>query len=272
MSARILSGIYLIRNTVDGRVYVGSTVNIPRRWRLHRLYLNKGSHHCPPLQGAWIKHGESAFVFDIIEAVEPTKAVLASREQLHLDNAFASTLVYNVSSKAGSPPGPLGLKRSEAYLAKKRGKRRSATARANISAGLLGKKRGPQSAAHRAAISAGNMGRKVSAETGAKISLAKKGKPLHANTREAARLANTGRKHTPEHIEKATGWKKGSKDPPETRERKRLAAVKREGRLTDADVLAIRASGEAGAVLAKRYGVSYYTIWDIRKRRSWTHI
>lgn len=38
------SGIYLITNTVNGKQYIGSAVNILRRWDEHRCRLNEWSH------------------------------------------------------------------------------------------------------------------------------------------------------------------------------------------------------------------------------------
>ena len=43
-------------------------------------------------------------------------------------------------------------------------------------------------------------------------------------------------------------------------------------KLTEADVLAIRASAETGVHLAKVYGVSTTQISDIRNRRAWKHL
>jgi len=43
-------------------------------------------------------------------------------------------------------------------------------------------------------------------------------------------------------------------------------------KLTDADVLAIRASTEPDRVLADRYGVTRPNIYSIRRRRIWTHL
>jgi len=43
-------------------------------------------------------------------------------------------------------------------------------------------------------------------------------------------------------------------------------------KITEEDVLAIRASNESGRQLAAMYGVSPQSITDIRKRRSWKHI
>lgn len=44
------AGIYEIRNTVNGKRYIGSTVNFKRRWWAHRAKLSeahKGKHPTP---------------------------------------------------------------------------------------------------------------------------------------------------------------------------------------------------------------------------------
>lgn len=40
-----MAGIYGIRNNVNQKIYVGSAVNIKRRWKEHRTLLRKGAHH-----------------------------------------------------------------------------------------------------------------------------------------------------------------------------------------------------------------------------------
>lgn len=59
-------GIYAILNTATDKRYVGSAVNIRKRWTVHRHYLRKGTHHSSKLQRSWNKHGEIAFQFDIL--------------------------------------------------------------------------------------------------------------------------------------------------------------------------------------------------------------
>lgn len=61
-----LSGVYTITNTVSGRVYVGKSLNIPVRFRAHKRKLSRGNHENVWLQRAWLKYGESAFVFEIV--------------------------------------------------------------------------------------------------------------------------------------------------------------------------------------------------------------
>jgi hypothetical protein len=43
-------------------------------------------------------------------------------------------------------------------------------------------------------------------------------------------------------------------------------------KLDEVDVKAIRTSGESGPAIARRYGISTTQVYDIRNRRSWTHI
>jgi len=60
------SGVYIITNTVNGNRYIGSSVDIHRRWYTHKRGLRRGTHCNPILQNAWNKYGESAFEFSIL--------------------------------------------------------------------------------------------------------------------------------------------------------------------------------------------------------------
>ena len=65
------SGVYQIRNLLDGKVYVGRSVTVEKRWSGHRTALRNGSHRNPHLQAAWLKYGEESFVFELLEEVPP---------------------------------------------------------------------------------------------------------------------------------------------------------------------------------------------------------
>ena len=54
-------GVYLIKNRINGMVYVGSSKDLPRRIWQHRRDLKKGCHHNRHLQNSWNKHGEENF-------------------------------------------------------------------------------------------------------------------------------------------------------------------------------------------------------------------
>ncbi len=61
--------IYLITNKVNGKRYVGQTMNregIKVRWYHHRYYLNRNKHSNKHLQDAWNKYGEENFEFEVL--------------------------------------------------------------------------------------------------------------------------------------------------------------------------------------------------------------
>ena len=62
-----ICGIYMIKNIVNGKVYIGKSFDIKKRWSNHKYELNKGIHVNNHLQNAWNKYGENSFEFSIIE-------------------------------------------------------------------------------------------------------------------------------------------------------------------------------------------------------------
>ena len=61
------SGIYGIRNIINGMIYIGQSHNIHKRWIQHKYELNTQIHHNRKLQNAWNKYGENNFLFFVIE-------------------------------------------------------------------------------------------------------------------------------------------------------------------------------------------------------------
>lgn len=109
-----LSGIYSITNTVNGKRYVGSAVNLRCRWNQHRSDLSLRRHKSPKLQAAWNKYGSVSFEFAVIELVE-NKALLITREQAWIDALGVVASGYNTRPVANSQ---LGLKHTDATRAK----------------------------------------------------------------------------------------------------------------------------------------------------------
>src|SRR5579872_5801398 len=60
------SGIYLIRNIINDKEYIGSSKNLQKRKYSHWEQLRKGRHKNPHLQNAWSIYGENSFVFLIL--------------------------------------------------------------------------------------------------------------------------------------------------------------------------------------------------------------
>lgn len=103
-------GIYKITNLVNGKFYIGSSLNIKNRWNTHIKKLNNGNHENQYLLNAFNKYGVENFKFERIENVKD-KSRLLEREQFYLDslNPFGDN-GYNICRIAGSH---LGMKRSE---------------------------------------------------------------------------------------------------------------------------------------------------------------
>lgn len=60
------SGIYVIRNTVNGKRYVGQSTDVAARFCGHRYDLRRNESRCTALQVEWNEYGESAFTFDVL--------------------------------------------------------------------------------------------------------------------------------------------------------------------------------------------------------------
>lgn len=80
-------GIYKITNLDNGKVYVGQTDDIERRWRQHVSDLNAGKHHNIYLQNSWNIHGQDRYEFSIIELCE--KDELREKEIYWIDKLRA---------------------------------------------------------------------------------------------------------------------------------------------------------------------------------------
>jgi len=63
-------GIYCIRNKINGKRYIGRSLKILHRWKMHRKELNSNTHKNNYLQKAWNKYGEENFEFEILELCE----------------------------------------------------------------------------------------------------------------------------------------------------------------------------------------------------------
>jgi hypothetical protein len=77
------SGVYQIRRKQNGKIYVGSAVNLQSRWHSHRRDLGNGVHVNPHLQFAWNLYGETNLEFSVLEYVDEQR--LLTTEQLWID-------------------------------------------------------------------------------------------------------------------------------------------------------------------------------------------
>lgn len=156
------SGIYIIENLVNDKIYIGSAVNLNKRFNSHRTKLYRNIHDNKYLQASWNKHSKDNFYFGILEYCESDK--LIEREQWWLD--FTKDLnKYNLVKNAGNT---LGLVHSE-------------DSKAKMSVARKGIIKSPE---WQAKINASLKSKKPSEETKSKISKAHKGKHMPEHVKE----------------------------------------------------------------------------------------
>jgi group I intron endonuclease len=97
------SGIYAIRNQIDGKIYVGSSVDMQHRFGQHLGALRNNKHHNIHFQRAWNKYGEENFEFEVLEVVEDVEELI-SIEQAYLE-FFDTSIKYNQRKFASSNLG-----------------------------------------------------------------------------------------------------------------------------------------------------------------------
>lgn len=106
MNTSYNSGIYQIRNSTNGKIYIGSSKDLHKRQLEHKKQLRKNLHHCYHLQQAYNKYGQDVFEFSTIKALPPNKHILLFFEQHYLDLFWdGGNMCYNTSKYSSSNAG-----------------------------------------------------------------------------------------------------------------------------------------------------------------------
>lgn len=98
-----IAGIYIIKNIVNNKVYIGQSSALPQRFQEHRYKLRRNIHGNSHLQNAWNKYGENKFVFILIEKIN-NSLFLTAYEQSYVN--YYKTLnsgVYNMGECTENP-------------------------------------------------------------------------------------------------------------------------------------------------------------------------
>jgi hypothetical protein len=64
-------GVFLIRNNINERVFVGVSLNLPGIINRHKFQLQQGAHPITSLQEDWNKFGSYSFSFEIVDELSP---------------------------------------------------------------------------------------------------------------------------------------------------------------------------------------------------------
>ena len=218
----VICGIYKIESIIKpDRIYIGSAVDIKRRWSNHLNDFKKGTHLNKKLQNHYNKYGKDDFVFSIIYEFE-----FRDRKQIkEIEDNFIRTLnpYFNICksathSRAGLKNSSIHKKRIKRSLNKKEIKEKQRKR-------MMGENNP-------------NFGKSPSIETTKKISESLK---IFFQTEEGLKLAkeassrnkgtkyHEGFKHTAETKEKMRLKKIGTKWSEETRIKQKIAHIGHKG-------------------------------------------
>lgn len=242
--------VYLIRNSVNGKGYVGVTrFSAEVRFAQHIAAARRGEPWS--LHRAIRKHGADHF------AVEVIADGLSGAEAQALEIVEIARLgTLNPAGYNASLGGErmAGVPKTEDF-------------RRAVSLALTGRPKSPE---HVARVSAALIGKRHTPEARAKVAAARARQVFspEAIERRAAKLR--GRTHTAQAVANMAAAQKGRTVGPEHRAR----IARTLGALSDNDVRLIRANadGLTGKALAALFGVSQQTVCGVRKGRIYRHV
>lgn len=193
-------GVYKITNNVNGKVYIGQSINIKNRWKDHINALNREDSSCTLLQCAWNKYKQESFSFEILELC--SEDMLDEVETKYIDIYDVCKNGYNIEpggnankhlsneTKQKIREAHLGMKASEETRKKMSesrmgeknpmyGQTHSESARKKISDAAKGRPGYPRTEYQKECARLANLGKEVSEKTRKKISEANKGNVPH---------------------------------------------------------------------------------------------
>jgi len=215
------SGIYLIKNMVNGKGYVGSTTDFGDREKTHFTKLKCNQHHNCYLQSSYNKHGKynqygkNNFEFYILAYCSPEN--LLDKEDFYInylktmDRKFGYNLVlakrhiFSQETKDKISKALMGRKVSKESMEKRKknyieyghpmeGHKHTLESKIKNRESHLGKKASEETKLKMSISQKGKHNNPVSEETKLKISKTLKGRKMPENTRIKIAGANIGRK------------------------------------------------------------------------------
>lgn len=219
-----ISGIYCIKNNINGKVYIGSSVNIKCRWSAHKSFLRKNKHHSAALQRAWNKYGADAFDFSIIEVVDDHEKIF-ERETFYVEQYKSANGKdgYNTLVIGGSAAGFKHTDESRKRMSESQ-KKIPIEKRLLYCVSFAGKKHSDET---KKKMSENSKRISPSEEQRKKISAVHKGKTISAEHRAISSKTCIERNSTDEMRKKVSAALKGRVITPEWRAKLSEAAKKR---------------------------------------------
>ena len=254
-----LSGVYQITNQINGKKYIGSSVNIKKRWAHHKTMLRAGNHHSAHLQSAWQKYSGENFKFEIICSCPEDKTV--EFEQFFVD---ARNPEYNIAKCANAPTLGTHLSAETRRKISEANKNPSLEARRKMSEAKKGRIVLKET---RRKMSEFHKGKHLSEETRLRMSEAHKGRIVSEETRRKISEAHKGLHNSEEARQKISEGNKGKRMSEEAK-RKISESIKGKKhwnwiRFTEDEIDKMRDyrnAGDSYKTISKRFNTSRQTI------------
>lgn len=97
--------IYKITNQKNGMVYIGSSIEVERRWRQHKeASINEKDHHYNyPLMIAFREFGIANFTFEVVDTLPTWEAMIEAEHNWIIKENCVKPNGYNQTDKTDSP-------------------------------------------------------------------------------------------------------------------------------------------------------------------------
>jgi hypothetical protein len=92
------SGVYLIKNNVNGKVYIGSSINVKNRIYKHKWLLKNNKHDNGYLQKSFNKYGGDAFEYLVLEYCDINDLIITENKLITEYNSTNSEYGYNLAT------------------------------------------------------------------------------------------------------------------------------------------------------------------------------
>lgn len=141
------SGIYIIKNTINNKTYIGSTTHFRLRYNKHYFELSSGKHPSKHLLASYQKNGKNTFTFDILEIINQesfrTKELfekhIIARENYFINKYKSNNNSFGYNLRIAAETNR-GIKHSEDALTRLKGKKLSKETINKMSLSRIGEK------------------------------------------------------------------------------------------------------------------------------------